>query len=98
MFGEVAEGAVGGEVVERGEGDVVFVGEGGEGEVRVEDAGGGVVLAGMGQSVWGLVRLCGREGGRERGDCCEMMARGAKGWREGAYFAFILTSSASYFF
>lgn len=46
MFWEVAEGTVGGEVVERGEGDVVFVGEWGEGEVRVEDAGGGVVFAG----------------------------------------------------
>ncbi len=46
MFGEVADGAVGGEVVEGGEGDVVFGGEGGEGEVGVEDAGGHVVFAG----------------------------------------------------
>ena len=45
MFGEGADRTVGAEVVERGEGDVVFIGEGGEGEVRVEDAGGGVVFA-----------------------------------------------------
>lgn len=46
MFWEGADGAVGGEVVEGGEGEVGFVGEGGEGEVRVEEAGGGVVFAG----------------------------------------------------
>ena len=35
MFREIADGSVGAEGVERGEGDVVFGGEGGEGEVRV---------------------------------------------------------------
>lgn len=46
MAGEVADGAVGGEVVEGGEGDVVFVGERGKGDVGVEEAGGAVVFAG----------------------------------------------------
>lgn len=47
MFGEGADRTIGAEVVEGGEGDVVFVGDRGEGEVRVEDAGGGVVFAGF---------------------------------------------------
>lgn len=68
MSGEVADGAVRGEVVEGGEGDVVFVGEGGEGEVRVEDAGGGVVFAGVGWSVKGGFARVGERGkGREVG-------------------------------
>ncbi len=45
--------------------------------MRVEDAGGGVVFAGVGLLVWGVSI------GWVRGEDDGAMARGAKGWREG---------------
>ena len=74
MPGLGADGPVGGEVVEGGEGDVVFGGEGGEAEVGVEDAGGGVVFAGLGLVIewvggleggagWGEAHRVGKKGG-----------------------------------